>query len=135
MQAGRSKADIAEWLFVCARTATRAWGKFTTAGSYGPEAQDSGRKPLASNEAMEQVVEKTKEVPDMALIELIDEFELPISQAALSKRLIKLGLAYKKRRPIQKTGGGKMSLKQGEPGAQSSAKQMSQTRIGWTKQA
>jgi transposase len=122
MQAGRSKADIAEWLFVCVRTVTRVWNKFITVGSYGPEPQNSGRKPLVSNEAMEHVVEKIKEVPDMTLIELIDEFNLQISQAALSKRLIKLGLTYKKRRSIQKTGGGRMSLKQGRHGAQSRAK-------------
>jgi transposase len=71
---------------------------------------------------MSLVMAKIKEVPDMALFELIEEFNLPISQAALSKRLIKLGLTYKKRRSIQKTGDAKMSLKRGKPGAQSRTK-------------
>ena len=50
---------------------------------------------------MDKVVMKIKEMPDMTLQELIDEFNLGISQAALCKRLIKLRLSFKKRHFIQ----------------------------------
>ena len=93
LESGKSKADVAVWLFVCVRTITRIWDKYTRLGSYEPEPQRSGRKALVSAETMSLVMAKIKEVPDMALFELIEEFNLPISQAALSKRLIKLGLA------------------------------------------
>ena len=94
MQSGKSKADVAVWLFVCVRTITRIWGKYKSLGSYEPEPQRSGRKALVSDETMDRVMAKIREIPDMTLLELIDEFNLPISQAALSKRLIKLGLTY-----------------------------------------
>jgi len=98
MQSGKSKAEIAEWLSISVRTITRVWNKYTKFGSYEPEPQNSGRKPLVSDEIMNQVISKINETPNMTLLELIDEFNLPISQAALSKRLLKLGLTYKKRR-------------------------------------
>ena len=34
MEAGESKGDIAKWLFVCVRTVTRVWNKYTSTGSY-----------------------------------------------------------------------------------------------------
>ena len=109
MKNGKSKEDIAEWLFVCVRTVSRMWGKHEGTGSCAPEPPNSGRKPLVSRETMDDVVSKIKEAPDMTLLELIDEFSLPISQAALSKRLIGLGLRYKKKRSTQATGGARTS--------------------------
>ncbi len=99
MKAGKEKADIAGWLFVCVRTVSRVWDKYTESGSWAPEPHNKGRKPLVSEEAMDEVVSKIREAPDMTLLELIDEFDLPISQAALSKRLIGLGMRYKKNAP------------------------------------
>jgi transposase len=99
MQSGRGKAEIAEWLFVCARTVTRVWNKFLALGVCGPEPRNSGRKPLVGGETMAMVVSRIAESPDVALAELIDEFALPFSQAALSKRLIGLGMTYKKNAP------------------------------------
>jgi transposase len=94
MKAGKSKEDIAKWLFVCVRTITRVWNKYTTMGSYEPEPQNSGRKPLVSDETMNQVVSKIKKTPNITLLELIEEFNLPISQSALCRRLINLGFTY-----------------------------------------
>ena len=101
MQAGKDKREIAKWLFVCTRTVTRVWNRFITSLSYEPKPPNSGRKPLVSDETMEQVVVKVKEMPDMTLVELIEEFNLPISESALCRRLIRLGLSLKKRRSIQ----------------------------------
>jgi len=100
MQAGESKENISKWLFVCVRTVTRVWNKFTVSGNYEPEPQGSGRKPLVSDEAMKQVVSKIKETPDITLLELIEEFSLPISASALCRRLIRLGYSLKKRQLI-----------------------------------
>jgi len=101
MQAGESKEDIAKWLLIHIRTVTRVWNKYNTTGSYEPNPHKRGRKPLVTNETMDAVVEKIKEIPDITLLELIDEFDLPIGESALCRRLIGLGLPYKKRHFIQ----------------------------------
>ena len=101
MQAGESKEDIAKWLLIHIRTITRVWNKYNTTGSYEPNPHKRGRKPLVTSETMDDVVSKIKEVPDITLLELIDEFDLPISESALCRRLIKLGLPFKKRHSIQ----------------------------------
>ncbi|MCL2477747.1 hypothetical protein [Candidatus Bathycorpusculum sp.] len=51
---------------------------------------------------MTAIVTKIKQQPDITLNELIEEFDLKISQTALCKRLIKLGLTFKKRHYMQK---------------------------------
>jgi transposase len=50
---------------------------------------------------MTDIVEKIKQHPDITLNELLEEFDLKISQAALCKRLKKLGLTFKKRHSTQ----------------------------------
>jgi transposase len=60
-----------------------------------------GQKPLITEETMNKVVSRIKEEPDMTLLELIEEFSLPFSESALSRRLTKCGLTYKKRHSIQ----------------------------------
>jgi transposase len=50
---------------------------------------------------MAEISARIKEQPDITLLEIIDEFKLPISESALCKRLIKLGLTYKKRHSTQ----------------------------------
>ena len=92
MQAGESKEDIAKWLLIHIRTVTRVWNKYNATGSYEPSPHKRGRKPLVTNETMDAVVAKIKEVPDITLFKLIDEFDLPISESALCRRLINLGL-------------------------------------------
>ena len=108
MQAGESKENIAKWLFVCVRTVTRVWNKFKSSGSYEPEPLNCGRKPLVSAETMDKVQKKIKEQPDITLLELIEEFDLKISESALCKRLIALGLTYKKKRSTPKPKSAKM---------------------------
>ncbi|GHU71093.1 hypothetical protein AGMMS49992_04490 [Clostridia bacterium] len=102
MQAGESKENISKWLFVCKRTITRVWNKYTNTGSYEPMPQNSGRKPRVSVEMMEQVVKQIQATPDITLLELIAQFSLALSESALCRRLKKLGLTYKKRRFIQR---------------------------------
>jgi len=100
IQSGESKENIAKWLFVCVRTVTRIWNKFTVSGNYEPEPQCSGRKPLVSDKVMEQVVSKINKTPDITLLELIEEFRLPLSESALCKRLIRLDDSFKKKQLI-----------------------------------
>jgi len=100
-QAGESEENISKWLFIHPITVQRVWKKYIETGSYEPIPLNNGRKPKVSKVTMDKVVMKIQEQPDMTLQELIDEFNLGISQAALCKRLIKLGLSFKKRHSIQ----------------------------------
>jgi transposase len=100
-QAGESESNITKWLLISPRTVQRVWKKYKETGSYEPNPLNNGRKPQISQETMDKIVMKIQEMPDMTLRELIDEFNLGISQAALCKRLIKLGLSFKKRHFIQ----------------------------------
>jgi transposase len=68
-----------------------------------PKPKNSGRKPKITPQIMEKILLKIEKQPNITLNGLIDEFSLPVSEAALSKRLKKLGLTYKKRLSTQKT--------------------------------
>ena len=93
--------DIARWLRVSTSTITRIWSQYKKTGSYEPKPQNSGRKPLVTKHQMDMVVEKIKEQPDITLRELIDKFSLGISESALCRRLLAMGLTLKKRLSIQ----------------------------------
>jgi transposase len=101
MQAGESKQDIAKWLLICVRTVTRVYNKYLQTGTYQPQPLNCGRKPKVTNQTMTDIVTKIKQQPDITLNELIEEFDLKISQATLCKRLKKLGLTFKKRHSTQ----------------------------------
>ena len=102
-QAGKSGYEIAQWLMVHRQTVSRVWQQFLTTGNVEPKPKNSGRKPKITPQTMEKIFAKIEKQPDITLNGLIDEFSLPVSEAALSKRLKKSGLTYKKRLSIQKT--------------------------------
>jgi transposase len=97
------ESDIANWLIISQSTVTKVWSLYKTTGSYLPLPRTQGRKPLVSDKTMSQVVSKIKETPDITLLELIEEFELTISESALCKRLVKLGYSFKKRQHIRQS--------------------------------
>jgi len=101
MQEGKSTKDVAEGLLVSIRTVERVWRKYQKQGYYQPEPLNCGRKPLVDKATMGKVVEKIYEQPDITLQELIDTFNLSISQSALCRRLRRLGLTFKQRLSIQ----------------------------------
>ena len=102
-QNGKKGKEIAEWLMICEQTVSRIWRKFLTTGSYEPAPRTQGRKPKVSEDEMDAIIAKIEEQPDITLNELIEEFSLSISESALSKRLKKANLTYKKRLFIQKS--------------------------------
>ena len=100
-QAGESNSNISKWLIIHPCTVHRIWKKYKETGSYEANPLNNGRKPLVSEETMKKVVLKIQQCPDMTLQELVEEFNLGISQAALCKRLIKVGMSFKKRHSTQ----------------------------------
>jgi transposase len=92
----KNKKNIAKWLFVCTRTVTRVWELFSRTGSYEANLSSRGRKPLVSEAEMSLIEARIEQQPDITLLKLIEEFNLPISESALSKRLKKSGFRLKK---------------------------------------
>jgi len=95
------ETDIAKWLIISPSTVTRVWALFKKTGNYLPKIRTQGRKPLVDNETMGKIVSKIEETSDVTLFELIEEFDLPFSESALCRRLIKLGYSFKKRQLFQ----------------------------------
>jgi transposase len=102
-QAGKSGQEIAQWLMIHKQTVSRVWQQFLTTGNVTPKPKNSGRKPKITPEIMEKILLKIQQQPGITINGLIDDFSLQVSEAALSKRLKKAGLTYKKRLFIQKT--------------------------------
>ena len=93
---GSKEDDIAKWLLISKSTVTKIWARYRRTGNYQPSPRTQGRKPCVDEATMARIEEKIKEVPDMTLAELIDEFELTITQSALCRRLKKLDYSFKK---------------------------------------
>jgi len=91
-----NEKDIANWLVISQSTVTKVWALHKSTGSIQPRPRTQGRKPLVSEQTMDQITKKIETTPDITLNELIHEFNLPISHAALSKRLTKLGYTFKR---------------------------------------
>jgi transposase len=108
LEAGETVADICKWFFVNESTVRRLWRRYKGTGSYEPLPLNNGRKPMVNEETMEKIMEKIKEVPDITLSEIVDEFELKISISALCRKLIKRGLTFKKRHSTPKSKNAKM---------------------------
>jgi transposase len=102
-QEGKSGPEIAQWLMTHKQTVSRIWQQHLTTGNITPKPKNSGRKPKITPQTMEKILTKIEQQHDITINGLIDEFNLQVSEAALSKRLKKAGLTYKKRLSIQKT--------------------------------
>ena len=76
-----------------------------------------GRKSSINASTISRIENKVKMQPDITLEELIDGLWLPIKKSRLSVILIGLGLAFKKKRCLQKSGKGKTSKKSAGGGA------------------
>jgi len=117
---GEKNKDISKWLRISERSVARIWSRYKQTGIYKPNPQNNGRKALVTQEQMDKVVNKIKSHPDITLANLIDEFFLGISQAALCKRLCKLGFTLKKRRFVHQDKNDPMSLKTAKIGEKTS---------------
>jgi len=101
-QNNTKETDIAKWLIISQSTVTKIWALHKKTGTIQPRPRTQGRKPLLTQQTLNQITQKIEQQPDITLKELIQEFNLKISQAALSKHLKKLDYTFKKRVFIQK---------------------------------
>lgn len=102
-QNGKSEKEIAEWLRISQPTVSRIYNTFLETQSIDSKVQNCGRKPKVSCETLDKIIEKIHENCDITLLEIIDEFNLDISEGGLSKVLKKANMSFKKRLYIRKT--------------------------------
>ena len=102
-KAGAKNADIIKWLHVSKNSITRVWKQYKEEKTVAPKPHNKGRKPAFCDKKMERIKAKIKEQPDITLEELVEYFNLQISISALSRKLTKSELTFKKRRCFAKS--------------------------------
>ena len=100
-QNNEKEADIARWLFVSESSVTKLWAQYRKTGSYLPNYENCGRKSALNDTQICQIKTEVEKTPDTTLLELIEKYDLPISESGLSRVFKKLGLTFKKRLSMQ----------------------------------
>ena len=94
---GDTEDRIASEKEVSKSVVTKLWFQYKTTGSYSPRSGRGGRKPLLSQQQMEQVKQAIEDRCDITLQELIDTLSLPVCVSALSRTInSKRGIRHKK---------------------------------------
>lgn len=99
---GETNIDIARWLVINEKSVRRIWALYNKQKSVKPLPHNKGRKPAFGQDVMVNIIAKIKEQSDITLEELVEEFDLKISISALSRKLKKANLNFKKRHYSQK---------------------------------
>jgi len=115
-QNGAKNDEIVKWLRVSKASVKRIWRLYKEEKSVESKPHKRGRRAAVGDKSMNRITAKIKEQPDITLAELIAEFELKISISALSRKLRKEDLTFKKRRYTRKNNSARTSLGCGASG-------------------
>jgi len=99
---GAKNTEISKWLQITTKSVQRIWKLYKEKNTIAPKPHNKGRKSAFCEKKMEKIRTKIAEQPDITLDELVEEFNLNISISALSRKLTKLDLTFKKRRYFQR---------------------------------
>jgi len=99
---GAKNREIGKWLRITERSVERILKLYREQKSIEAKPHNKGRKPAFCDAKMEKIRAKIAEQPDITLDELVEEFRLSISVSALSRKLTKIDLSFKKRRCFQR---------------------------------
>jgi len=102
-QKGNKNAEISEWLQVSEKSVKRIWQMYRNQNTIAAKVNTGGRKAAFCDAKLKKITEKIRQQPDLTLEEIIKIFHINISVSALSRKLIKLDLSFKKRRYMQKS--------------------------------
>ena len=97
-KSGAKNKEIAKWLRISEKSVKRIWKKYKEEKTVEVPAYKRGRKAAFSDTTLNKIIEKIGEQPDITLEELVELYSLNISISALSRKLTKLELTFKKRR-------------------------------------
>jgi transposase len=107
-QNGAKNDEIVKWLRVSKGSVKRIWRLYKEEKSVESKPHKRGRTSAVGDKLMNRITVKIKEQPDITLAELIAEFALKISISALSRKLRKEDLTFKKRRYTRKNSSARM---------------------------
>ena len=93
---GETNENISKWLQISQRSIRRIWKQYKETGNVDPKPRTQGRKPAFDEEVLNKVIEKIKEVPDITLEDMIEEFNLGVTPSSMCRKLIARGITYKK---------------------------------------
>lgn len=93
-QNGKTEKEIAEWLRINQPTVSRIYNTFLKTQSIESKIHNCGRKPKVSSEVLDKIIDKIHENCDITLLEIINEFNLDISEGGLSKVLKKADMSF-----------------------------------------
>jgi len=99
---GAKNTEIVKWLRVSKASVERILRLYREEKTTETKYHNSGRNPAFCDAKLNKIREKIREQPDITLEELIDHFQINISVSALSRKLIKEDLSFKKRRCLLK---------------------------------
>ena len=106
---GVKNEEIVKWLRVSKASVKRIWRLYKETQTVEEKAYKRGRKSAISSTEMDKITAQISEQPDITLEELKSQFQLNISISALSRKLIKADLRFKKRRYFQRNNSVQMS--------------------------
>jgi len=95
---GAKNTEIVKWLRVSKTSVERTLRIYREEKTTESKYSNSGRRPAFCDAKLKKIIEKIREQPDITLEELIEQFHINISISALSRKLTKLDLSFKKRR-------------------------------------
>ena len=101
---GAKNTEIVKWLCVSKASVERILRLHREGKSIETKYYNSGRREAFCEAKMNKIREKIREQPDITLEEIIEQYHINISVSALSRKLIKQDLSFKKRRCMQKNG-------------------------------
>jgi transposase len=95
---GAKNTEIVKWLNVSKASVERILRLYREEKTTETKYTNCGRRPAFCEAKLKLIIEKIREQPDITLEELIEHFHIKISISALSRKLTKLDLTFKKRR-------------------------------------
>jgi transposase len=109
---GDTVAKIAREKNVCTSTINKLLALYQETGEYTPRPLNNGRKPRLTTEQLEAIKSRIIDQPDISLLELITQMQLPLCVSALCRIVNnKLGFRRKKKRFTQQSRVVRMSNK------------------------
>ena len=96
-QKGEKDSNISKWLLVSLSSVKRIWTNFCEFGNTDHKPLNRGRKPMITENEMQNIEQEIKKNSDITLEEIKEKFKLKISISAISRRISKLGYTFKKR--------------------------------------
>jgi transposase len=105
---GAKNTEIVKWLCVSKTSVERTLRIYREEKTTERKYYNSGRRPAFCEAKLNKIIEKIREQPDITLEEMIEQFHINISISALSRKLTKLDLTFKKRRYSVKSSSAQM---------------------------